>query len=98
LSDGQLKFYTDRGVHLFSDKCSSSPLISIRLGPSAQLGNQELSILTAESRLIVIEGLSLFFALGTARMQIAHGERKAEELSTILNVCTFFIGPCHGPI
>lgn len=42
--------------------------------------------MTGESKLIVVEGLSLCVALRTARRNIAHGERSAEELSEILQL------------
>ena len=43
-------------------------------------------LLTAESKLVVIEGLSLCVALRTARTHIAHGDRSPEELSNIIQL------------
>jgi hypothetical protein len=46
----------------------------------------ELVALTSDSRLVIIEGLSLCMALRSARTHIAHGERSAEELSNMLQL------------
>lgn len=43
-------------------------------------------MLTADSRLIAIEGLSLCVALRAASVYISTGERTAQELSTVLQL------------
>ncbi|KAI1721597.1 rab3 GTPase-activating protein non-catalytic subunit [Ditylenchus destructor] len=86
LSNGYVHFYTERGVLIFVEQCSQSAIKAIKLGSSIYPGNQELAILTAESKLIVIEGLSLFTTLKTARNQMARMERTVEEISSLLQL------------
>ncbi|KAL7078296.1 hypothetical protein ACQ4LE_002037 [Meloidogyne hapla] len=86
LSNGHLLFYSQEGRLLFTEKCAFTPIVSIKLGPSFCPGNQELILLTADSRLIAIEALSLCVALRAASVYISTGERTAQELSTVLQL------------
>uniref|UniRef100_A0A914CVA2 Rab3-GAP regulatory subunit N-terminal domain-containing protein n=1 Tax=Acrobeloides nanus TaxID=290746 RepID=A0A914CVA2_9BILA len=85
LSSGHLQFYTERGVLIFSEHVSTHPIKMIRFNSSVCAGNQELAVL-AQNRFIVIEGLSLFTTLKTARSSIARGDRTVSELSSTLEL------------
>nr|CAD2205693.1 unnamed protein product [Meloidogyne enterolobii] len=86
LSNGNLLFYSQEGKLLFTEKCASTSIVSVKLCPSFCPGNQELVLLTADSRLIAIEGLSLCVALRAACVYISTGERTAKELSSVLQL------------
>ncbi|KAL3082849.1 hypothetical protein niasHS_010651 [Heterodera schachtii] len=80
LSTGELMFYTERGTLIFTERCANCPILSLRLGHSILPGNQELVALTSAAKLVIIEGLSLYTTLRTARAQIARGDRSFSEI------------------
>uniref|UniRef100_A0A183CG21 RAB3GAP2_N domain-containing protein n=1 Tax=Globodera pallida TaxID=36090 RepID=A0A183CG21_GLOPA len=86
LSTGDLMFYTERGTLIFSEKCANCPILSLRLGHSVLPGNQELVALTSAAKLIVIEGLSLYTTLRSARAQIARADRSISEICESLQL------------
>ncbi|KAI3422421.1 hypothetical protein GPALN_012932 [Globodera pallida] len=86
LSTGDLMFYTERGTLIFSEKCANCPILSLRLGHSVLPGNQELVALTSAAKLIVIEGLSLYTTLRSARAQIARADRSINEICESLQL------------
>uniref|UniRef100_A0A915PKK6 Rab3-GAP regulatory subunit N-terminal domain-containing protein n=1 Tax=Setaria digitata TaxID=48799 RepID=A0A915PKK6_9BILA len=66
LSNGYVRFFTERGLLLRSDHIAASPIEEIRLGRSVMAGNQELAVLS-QTDLTCIEGLSLYVALKAAK-------------------------------
>lgn len=90
LSSGHVRFFTERGVLLRSEQFYTKPIDSIRFGKSFLPGNQELAILSS-GRMTVIEGLSLFTALKTAKIQIARGETDMDKIvaGSLLNIERF---------
>ncbi|VDK74556.1 unnamed protein product [Litomosoides sigmodontis] len=73
MSNGYVRFFTEKGLLLRSDHVSNSPIEEIRLGRSVMAGNQELAVLS-QTDLTCIEGLSLHVALKAAKSQLACGE------------------------
>ncbi|VDK38986.1 unnamed protein product [Gongylonema pulchrum] len=80
LSNGYVRFFTDRGLLLRSDHVSCSAIEEIRLGRSLMAGDQEVAVLS-QTDLTCIEGLSLFIALRTAKSQLARGETDLEKIA-----------------
>lgn len=85
MSNGFVNFYTERGILIFYEKVSKGFIKSVRFGHSAFKGNQELAFLS-RSQFIVIEGISLFNTLRSARTQIARGEKSLDEVATTLQL------------
>nr|CAD2155196.1 unnamed protein product [Meloidogyne enterolobii] len=85
-TNGNLLFYSQEGKLLFTEKCASTSIVAVKLCPSFCPGNQELVLLTADSRLMALEGLSLCVALRAACVYISTGERTAKELSSVLQL------------
>ncbi|VBB25543.1 unnamed protein product [Acanthocheilonema viteae] len=80
MSNGYVRFFTEKGLLLRSDHISNSPIEEIRLGRSVMAGNQELAVLS-QTELTCIEGLSLYVALKTAKSQLACGEMDIEKVA-----------------
>ncbi|MCP9257834.1 BMA-RBG-2 [Dirofilaria immitis] len=80
MSNGYVRFFTEKGLLLRSDRISDSPIEEIRLGRSVMAGNQELAVLS-QNDLTCIEGLSLYVALKTAKNQLACGETDIQKVA-----------------
>uniref|UniRef100_A0A8R1TPJ0 Rab3-GAP regulatory subunit N-terminal domain-containing protein n=1 Tax=Onchocerca volvulus TaxID=6282 RepID=A0A8R1TPJ0_ONCVO len=80
MSNGYVRFFTEKGLLLRSDHIADSPIEEIRLGRSMMAGNQELAVLS-QTDLTCIEGLSLYVALKTAKSQLAFGEIDIEKVA-----------------
>uniref|UniRef100_A0AAF5PZ76 Rab3-GAP regulatory subunit N-terminal domain-containing protein n=1 Tax=Wuchereria bancrofti TaxID=6293 RepID=A0AAF5PZ76_WUCBA len=80
MSNGYVRFFTEKGLLLRSDHVSDSPIEEIRLGRSVMAGNQELTILS-QTDLTCIEALSLYAALKAAKNQLACGEMDVEKVA-----------------
>ncbi|VDN01140.1 unnamed protein product [Thelazia callipaeda] len=80
LSNGYVRFFTERGLLLRSEHVANSPIEEIRFGESVMAGNQELAILS-QTDLTCIEGLSLYVALKAAKNQLARGETNVQKIA-----------------
>lgn len=80
MSNGFVRYYTERGRMLRSDHVANSPIEEIRLGKSVMAGNQELCVLS-QNDLTCVEGLSLYVALKAAKTQLARGETDLEKIA-----------------
>ncbi|EJD74601.1 hypothetical protein LOAG_18108 [Loa loa] len=80
MSNGYVRFFTEKGLLLRSDHVSDSPIEEIRLGKSVMAGNQELAVMS-QTDLTCIEGLSLYVALKAAKSQLACGEMDIEKVA-----------------
>ncbi|KAI6183247.1 Rab3 GTPase-activating protein regulatory subunit [Aphelenchoides bicaudatus] len=85
LSSGWLNFYTERGVLIFREHVSHEPIRALRFGQSFFPGNQELTALSSNC-LYVMEGLSLFTVLKSARNEVARGERALDDICNDLPI------------
>lgn len=69
LSSGYVNFYTERGVHILTEKFAPKKIDVLRFGRSVYPGDQELAALSG-GRVYLVEGLSLFAGLKTARNEV----------------------------